>query len=105
MENIFWIVDIATIGALLLSIIYTAGVVWRVEMKLDTSYKFFLLAVIFIFLAEITDFYYSLNNIFFWSLAVKVLRMLFALSFFSGVLFMRNICRTLDGEQRAKKEG
>jgi len=100
METIFLGISILTIGSLLFSIIYTAGVVWRVEMKLDISYKFFLLAVIFLFFAESIDLYYGLENGAFWALAVKSLRMLFALNFLVGVLFMRNILRSMDGEKR-----
>jgi magnesium-transporting ATPase (P-type) len=103
MENILWGINIATIGAILLSIVYTAGVVWRVEMKLDTSYKFFLTAIILLFLAETADFYYGLDNKFFWALAVKSLRMLFAINFLVGILLMRNIVRDLDGEKNIEK--
>ena len=99
MENVFLTINIITIGALLLSIVYTAGIVWRVEMKLDISYKFLLAAVIFIVLAELVDSYYGFSNVIFWSFIVKALRMLFAVSFLAGVLFMRNIVRSLDGEK------
>ena len=91
-----------TIGSLFLAIIYTAGVVWRVELELDISYKFFLAAVIFLVLAEVLDLYYSVDNNLQFALTVKILRMLFALGFFSGVLFMRDIVRKVDGEKEKK---
>jgi hypothetical protein len=103
METIFIGVNTITIGSLLLAIIFTAGVVWRVEMKLDISYKFFLAAVIFLLLAEVLDLYYSIDNSAVIALGVKTLRMLFAIGFLSGVLFMRKIVRDLDGERNNEK--
>lgn len=97
-ESILFALNFVTIGALLLSIIYTAGVVWRVEKELDTSYKFFLAAIIFLFFAEILGLYFS-ENIALLSIAVKSLRMLFTLCFLIGVLLMRDIARKIDGEK------
>ncbi len=98
MESIFFAVNAVTITSLFLAVIYTAGVVWRVEMKLDVSYKFFLAAVVFLLVAEILSLYYPADKAALAELAVKSLRMLFALGFLSGVLFMRNAMRSLDGE-------
>jgi hypothetical protein len=100
MENIFWIVNAVTIGALLLSIIYTAGVVWRVEMKLDVSYKFFLAGIIFLLLAEALSLYYPGAEMLKIALVVKVFRLIFALCFLLGVIFMRNLIRCMDGEKK-----
>ena len=92
------VTDFITIGALLLSIIYTAGVVWRVEKELDISYKFFLAAIIFLLIAEVTSLYPA-NNVLLFALIVKILRMLFTLCFLSGVLLMRDIVQKFDGEK------
>ena len=99
MENIFLGLNAITIGALLLSIIYTAGVVWRVEMKLDVSYKFFLAGIIFLLLGEATDLYYVSDNQVMIDLMVKIFRMLFAVCFLFGIIFMRNIIQNIDGEK------
>ena len=99
MEKIFFSVNAITIISLLFAIIFTAGIVWRVEKKLDISYKFFLTSVILLFLAEILDLYYSIDNQINIALIVKSLRMLFAIFFLVDVLFMRNIVRDLDGEK------
>ncbi len=88
-----------TIISLLLAIIFTAGIVWRVEKKLDISYKFFLTAIILLLAAEILDLYYGIDNQIKIALIVKSLRMFFALFFLTGVLFMRNIVREMDGEK------
>jgi hypothetical protein len=92
------VINATIIGALLLSIIYTAGVVWRVEKKLDISYKFFLAATIFLFAGETLNLYYALDNTLEISLTIKILRMLFALCFLTGIVIMRKIVRKLDGE-------
>jgi hypothetical protein len=96
-EFVFFIVNFITLGSLLLSIIYTAGIVWRVEMKLDIAYKFFLSAIIFLSAAEIIGFFPSENNLNL-ALAMKILQMLFTVCLLLGVFLMRNITRELDGE-------
>lgn len=100
MEIIFIGVNAVTIISLFLAIIFTVGVVWRVEKKLDISYKFFLAAVICILAAEILDLYWAIDNQANIALLVKSSRMLFAFFFLTGVLFMRNIVRDLDGEEK-----
>jgi len=97
-QTLFLIINATTIGAILLSIIYTAGVVWRVEKELDISYKFFLTAIIFLLAAEIVSLYPS-EQAATLEIIVKALRMIFTLCFLSGVLFMRDIVRKIDGEK------
>jgi hypothetical protein len=97
MENILLGVNIITISALFFSIIYTAGVVWRVEMELDVAYKFFLVAIVALLIAEVADLYYGTASI---AIIVKSARMIFAACFLAGILFMRDIVRKLDGEKR-----
>ena len=99
MEKIFLGINLVTIIALLLAVIFTAGVVWRVEKELDISYKFFLTAIVFLLVAEILDLYYGVDNQLEIALIVKGLRMIFAILFLVGVLFMRDIVRDLDGEE------
>ncbi len=99
MEAALYLVNIATIVALIVAIAYTVGVVWRVELRLDTSYKFFLVGIILFFLAEILDFWYVPESRPAIEIAVEALRMLFSLCFLLGVVFMRGIVRNLDGEK------
>ncbi|MBP9751985.1 MAG: hypothetical protein KBD19_03955 [Candidatus Moranbacteria bacterium] len=103
MEAILYLMNIATLVALIIAIAYTAGVVWRVEFRLDTSYKFFLVGIIFFFLAEIIDFWYVPESRPTIAAIVEGLRMLFSFCFLIGVVFMRGIVRNLDGE-KARKE-
>ena len=101
-QNIMLTINAVTVIALLLSIIYTAGVVWRVEKELDISYKFFLAAIVVLFVAEAINLYYPIDNALYIALTIKILRMLFALCFLIGILFMRDIARKLDGEKEAE---
>ncbi len=103
MEAALYLMKIAMIVALIVSIAYTVGVVWRVELKLDTSYKFFLVGIILFFLAEILDFWYVPESRPAVVVAVAALRMFFSFCFLLGVVFMRDIVRNLDGEKEAEK--
>jgi hypothetical protein len=103
MEAALYLMNIATLVALIIAIAYTVGVVWRVEFRLDTSYKFFLVGIIFFFLAEILDFWYVPESRPTIAAIVEALRMLFSFCFLIGVVFMRGIVRNLDGEKAQEK--
>jgi len=103
MEATLYLMNIATLVALIVTIAYTAGVVWRVEFRLDTSYKFFLVGIILFFLAEIVDFWYVPESRPVIVAIVEGLRMLFSFCFLLGVIFMRGIVRNLDGEKAKEK--
>lgn len=103
MKNFLIGLNAINIGALLLAIVYTAGVVWRVEKKLDVSYKLYLSAIIFLFVAETADLYYALDNTFAFALIVKIGRVLFAMLFLAGILEMRSVIRKMDGEIGSSK--
>ena len=95
--------ETAIILVALFSIIYTAGVVWRVEKKLDISYKFFLSAIIAFALSEIIILFRTSQRV--WiNDASLALRLLFALLFLKGVLTMRRMVRVMDGEINPEKE-
>lgn len=88
---------IIILGALL-SIVYTFGVVWRVEKKLDLSYKFFLCAIISFTLSEITILF-EFGKPGLAMIINLVLRAAFVIFFLGGILEMRNMIRRLDGEK------
>ena len=78
----------------LFSIIYTFGVVWRVEKKLDTSFKLLLAAIISFTLSEII---FILP--FAWSQNISLIaKIIFAIFFLVGILEMRSMLRKMDGE-------
>jgi hypothetical protein len=78
----------------LFSIIYTFGVVWRVEKKLDIAFKLFLTAIIFFTGSEIILFL-PLQSTQFFSLIAQII---FAIFFLAGTLEMRSMLRRMDGE-------
>lgn len=84
-----------------LSIIYTCGVVWRVEKKLDVAFKLFLTAIISFSLAELLDFL-QLTGIGWFSLLTLLLRTIFIVFFLAGVLETRSMIRRMDGELKKK---
>jgi len=99
MEKYFYLTNAITIVALLLAIVFTAGIVWRTEKELDASYKFFLAGVAILLFAEIADLYYAIDKQIIIALIIKILRALFAICFLIGTLLMRDIVRKLDGEK------
>ena len=81
------------------SIIYVAGVVWRVERKLDISYKLFLAAIL---VYAVSLFLELLNviNAATMELYISIAKVLFVALFLGGVLMMRDLVRELDGEKK-----
>jgi hypothetical protein len=108
MDFNWWIfgIDTLTILLLLLVLVFSIGVVWRTEKKLDLSYKFFVLAAGCLTLGEVLGFYAGADSTT-MVLVGKSLRFVGALSFLFSVLFMRDIVRVLDHEKpgRVKEEG
>lgn len=98
MGTLLMTLEIVTISAVLLSIVYVVGIVWRVEKELDVSYKFFAFAIAFFLIAELLSVYYAGDDIRF-IVAEKASKTLFAIMFLIGTLFMRDIVRKLDGEK------
>lgn len=81
---------------MLFSAVYTFGVIWRVEKKLDTSFKLFLAAILFFITAEIMTL--AGNNLYL-AAGQDTAKILFALFFLLGILEMRSLIRSIDGEK------
>jgi hypothetical protein len=91
--------NVVVIIASLLSIIYTLGVVWRVEKKLDISYKLFLVAIL-AFTAEIIIELINPLDQWLFNLSASIMRVIFAIFFLAGVYTMRDMIRRIDGEKK-----
>lgn len=92
------VANFVVIFAALLSIVFAFGVVWRVEKKLDVSYKLLLLAITSFMISEILG-YFDIgaeNGVKFWAVLAKVL---FALFFLLGILTARRMIQEVDGEK------
>lgn len=87
-----------TLVALSLALLFAVGVVWRVEMELDASYKLFAFALVFLILAEAIHLFIFFEYIVMASVIIEGSRMIAAVLFLAGILFMRDIVRHLDGE-------
>jgi len=93
-NNLELLFHFAIIFLSLFSIVYTFGVVWRVEKKLDTSFKFLLAAIISFTLSEII-----LILPFDWNQSISlVMKIIFIVFFLAGILEMRHMLRKMDGE-------
>lgn len=96
------ILDVLAIAIFLCIVVFALGIVWRVEKELDLSYKFFVVAVLLLVLAEIVGFFISQSiDTVLWS---KGLRTLGAGCLLVSVLFMRDLIRKLDGEKGTVSE-
>lgn len=80
------------------SMVYAAGVVWRVEKELDISYKLFLTAIVFFLLGQILELFFFDGRILI-GLLVTGSRFIFSAFFLGGIWTMRDLVRILDGEK------
>ena len=83
----------------LFAVVYTLGVVWRVEKKLDLSYKLFLIAILAFFASILIEILNPVQDSL-TELAASLMKMLFAAFFLAGVFTMRNMIRKIDGEKK-----
>lgn len=89
-----------TLVTLSLALLFAVGVVWRVEMELDASYKLFAFALVFLLIAEATNLFYFSTYTMMASVIIEGARMIASVLFLAGILFMRDIVRHLDGEMK-----
>lgn len=87
-----------TLVALSLAFLFAVGVVWRVEMELDASYKLFAFALVFLIVAEAVNLFHFSEYSVIASIVIEGSRMIASVLFLAGILFMRDIVRHLDGE-------
>lgn len=97
LQSLYTTVDIFIIIGALLSIVYTFGVVWRVEKKLDVSYKLILGAIISFTLSEIFMLL-ELGHPAVMKLFGLFFRAVFITFFLLGILEVRRMIRQIDGE-------
>ena len=88
-----------TVTSLLLSLVFVIGIVWRVEMELDLSFKFFSFAVIFLLAAEVLGLLPVARLAPWWQIALPIVRLLIATNLLLGLFFMRDLIRRMDGEK------
>ncbi len=95
---IIMILNMVGIMLTFFSIVYAAGVVWRVEKKLDISYKLFLAAILVYAVSLFLELFNVLDATT-MELYISITKVLFIALFLGGVLTMRDLVRELDGEK------
>ena len=99
LKNFELIINAVIILSSLLAVVYTLGVVWRVEKKLDLSYKLLLVAILAFMASIIIEILNPVQD-YLMELAANIMKMLFAMFFLAGVFTMRNMIRKIDGEKK-----
>lgn len=89
-----------TIAMYGMALVYTIGIVWRVELELDLAYKFLATAVFFLLAAEILGVIPMVHQVFFWTALLWTVKFLAASCVFLGMFFMRDLIRKIDGEKK-----
>ena len=98
-SKIILVLNVVGIFLTFFSIIYAAGVVWRVEKELDLSYKLFLAAVIAYAISLILEMFDVVDSRA-MELYISIVKVVFIVLFLGGVLLMRDLIRKLDGEKK-----
>ena len=93
-----------TLVTLSLAFLFAVGVVWRVEMELDASYKLFAFALVFLIVSEAVDLFHFAEYTMIATVVIEGARMIAAVLFLAGILFMRDIVRHLDGEKKESEK-
>jgi len=81
----------------LIAIVITSGVVWRVEKKLDVSYKFLLIAIILFTFGVLADIFSNILPPWEWQ---KIAKALFIIFFTIGVFEMRSLIIGLEEKKK-----
>lgn len=89
--------NIFTLLVLFVSIVFTVGIVWRVEKKLDVSYKLFLVALFLLVASEFMRVLFFEDA--FLVTGAAVLKLFFSIFFLAGIAVMRDLIRDFDGEK------
>lgn len=98
-KNAELIINAVIVLSSLFAVVYTLGIVWRVEKKLDLSYKLFLIAILAFFISILVEILTPIQDSL-MELAASLMKMLFAVFFLAGVFTMRNMIRKIDGEKK-----
>jgi hypothetical protein len=97
MQQYIWhIIPFLSLSMVALAIVFTLGIIWRVEMKLDWAYKVFFVSLVFLFLGKVIDFFTTAKA---WMIAGQAVDLLFSIFLLSGIWMMRDLFRQIDGEK------
>lgn len=97
-SKIIAILNVVGIVLTAFSIFYAAAVVWRVEKKLDISYKLFMAAVIAYAISLVLGLFNGIDSAA-MELYIAITKIVFIALFLGGILMMRDLIRDMDGEK------
>lgn len=98
-DFLFLFLSFLTVASLFLSLVFVVGIVWRVEMELDLSFKFLAFAITFLLVAEVLDLLPITRLAPWWQFAIPVVKFCIATNLLLGLFFMRDLIRRMDGEK------
>ncbi len=98
-DFLFLFISFLTVTSLILSLVFVVGIVWRVEMELDLSFKFLAFAITFLLVAEVFDFLPVTRLASWWQFTIPVVKLFIAINLLLGLFFMRDLIRRMDGEK------
>jgi hypothetical protein len=97
MNSILIGLEIIVVIIAFFSVVYSFGVVWRVEKKLDASYKLLLASIISFALSEIFSFL-EMGNQNLMKIITLILKLIFIILFLLSILEARKMIRQMDKE-------
>jgi hypothetical protein len=95
-------IEYTTIVTLLFALVFTLGVIWRTEKKLDTTYKLLFVAILSFLGAKVLSLGYVFDQAY-RGLVVGGLEFFAVFFLLLSILEMRDIVRILDHEVKNKK--
>lgn len=87
---------------LCVTLVYVIGIVWRVELELDLSYKLLSVALVCLIVAGALETLPVTYEDAAWAIALRIVKLLAAFFLFAGMYYMRDLIRRLDGEKPGK---
>lgn len=99
----FLFISLLTVASLILSLVFVIGIVWRVEMELDLSFKFLSFAIALLLVAEVLDFLPVTRLASWWQFTIPVVKLCIGANLLFGLFFMRDLIRRMDGERPEPK--
>lgn len=96
MQNWEIVGQLISIVLISFSLVFTLGIIWRAEMRLDSAYKVFFGALVCLFLIRVMDIFVKNEMLLF---IYQFLNLVFAILLFWGTWLMRDLMRNIDGEK------
>lgn len=97
MENIELVGNFTSLVMIAFALVFTLGIIWRVEMKLDMAYKVFFCGLACLFISKLMNFFVKSELLMIIS---QMFDILFSTLLLLGIWLMRDLMRDIDGEKK-----